>query len=501
MNKCLFLLLCLQFTEANAQQFVPVQTDLLSQQQGDFRSVNWVDYDNDGKIDLFITEGSKQGGNNIVFRNYGEGQFGRVEAGDLTSDRLPSVGASWTDVDNDGDLDAFVTSWYDQPSILYVNDGKGKLNRVIDRIPPVPGYAETSCWTDFNSDGLPDLFVTRSAGNKLNCCFVQQKEPTFSTVSLPEKHASRNVTLSDVDQDGDADILVTNEQAQSGDFYRNDSGKLVPFFSSGLTDDAISTMSSSAMDVDNDGDPDVLLISEKESPRLLLNDGKGTFSHSKDSVFTSLKGHFVGSNYADIDNDGDIDLYITAAFGQSENEKNCLLINSGNGKFKRDTAMQQPQGWSYGCAFGDYDRDGFMDLAVANCSAGSFPNVLYHNTGNANHWLEINCEGTSSGQSALGTKVRVKSTVNGKSVWQVREITAQTGYCGQNMQTVHFGMGAATTCDSLLIEWPSGKIDHLERFHNDQQISIKQHGVFQLENRAGCRLSGRRYNGGVRAGE
>lgn len=474
MNKHVFLLLCSLSAAAKAQQFVQVQTDLFSEQRGDFRSVNWMDYNNDGRLDLFISEGSKQGGNNSVFRNAGEGQFERVEAGNLTTDRLPSVGASWTDFDNDGDADAYVTSWYDQPSVLYVNDGKGTLNRITDRIPAIPGYAETSCWTDINQDGLPDLFVTRSAGDKINYCFVQQKEPAFSTIPLPEKHASRSVTMSDVDLDGDADILVTNEQAQSGDFYRNETGKLQPVYSNGLTDEAISTMSSSAMDVDNDGDPDVLLISEKESPRLYLNDGKGTFSLSTDPVFATLKGNFVGSNYADVNNDGAIDLYITAGFGHSQDEKNCLLINKGDGTFKRDTAMPQPQGWSYGCAFGDYDYDGFMDLAVANCSVGSYPNVLYHNTGNSNHWLEIACEGTTSGRSALGAKVRVKASINGKPVWQLREIVAQTGYCGQNMQTVHFGMGAATTCDSLIIEWNSGQKTVLGNTASNQLLQMRE---------------------------
>lgn len=474
MNKHLYLLLFSLSTVANAQQFVQVQTNLFSEQPGDFRSVNWVDYDADGKLDVFISDGSKQGGQNVLFRNTGDGQFERIFVGDLTADRFPSVGASWTDFDNDGDVDVFVTSWYDQPSVMYVNDGKRKLNRIADLIPSVHGYAEACSWADVTNDGLPDLLVTRSAGDKVNHCFVQQKDRSFSQIPLPEKHATRSVTVSDFDSDGDADVVVTNETAQSCDYYRNENGKLMPVYSNGLTDEPISTMSSSAMDVDNDGDQDVLLISEKEGPRLFLNDGKGNFSPSSDAVFTRLKGSFVGSNSADIDNDGDVDLYITAGFGNAQDEKNYLLINTGSGKFEIDTIMQQPQGWSYGCAFGDYDRDGFMDLAVANCSAGSFPNVLYHNSGNSNHWLEIACEGTTSGRSALGSKVRVKASINGKPVWQLREISAQTGYCGQNMPTVHFGLGQAAMCDSLIIEWSSGQKTELATIVVDQLVTVRE---------------------------
>lgn len=462
-----------------SQQFQQLTETAFPTIPGDYRSVNWIDYNNDQWLDMFISEGSKAGGNNLLLRNNGSGEFELVQAGKLTLDRLPSVGASWTDFDNDGDEDAFVTSWYDQPSVLYVNDGKGSLKAISDLVPHVAGYAEACAWSDINNDGLSDLYVTRSAGGGLNYLF-QQQTSAFFDLNLPEKHASRGVIWSDLDNDGDSDLLVTNERAQSCDYYLNEKGKLHAFYSSGLTDETISTMSASAMDVDNDSDQDVLLVSEKESPRLFLNDGKGRFSRATHTVFDSLKGAFLGSNFADIDNDGDLDIYITAAFGKSP-EKNYLLINKGNGSFERDTVMSQPQGWSYGCAFGDYDRDGFMDLAVANCSAGSFPNVLYHNSGNANHWLEISCEGTASGRSALGTKVRVKATINGQSVWQLREISSQTGYCGQNMYTAHFGLGDTHLCDSLVVEWPTGKKDYLRTVRSDQHVKIREGGSFQLE--------------------
>jgi PKD repeat protein len=107
-------------------------------------------------------------------------------------------------------------------------------------------------------------------------------------------------------------------------------------------------------------------------------------------------------------------------------------------------------------AFGDYDRDGDLDIATANCYGANQNNALYKNEGNANAWLTVKAVGKVSNFSAIGAKVKVKATINGKSVWQVRQVAGQSGYCGQNLES-HFGLGNATVIDSLVVIFPSGQ--------------------------------------------
>ncbi|HNQ00005.1 MAG TPA: ASPIC/UnbV domain-containing protein, partial [Bacteroidia bacterium] len=134
--------------------------------------------------------------------------------------------------------------------------------------------------------------------------------------------------------------------------------------------------------------------------------------------------------------------------------------------------------WSYGCAFADYDNDGFEDLAVATVRfSGVDPSdFLYHNNGNGNHWLTLACTGTLSNRSAIGTKVKVKSILNGSSVWQMRELSAQSSYCGQNDPRAHFGLGSSTMIDSIRVEWPSGLVQHFTQVTADQFLSLTEGG-------------------------
>ncbi len=151
---------------------------------------------------------------------------------------------------------------------------------------------------------------------------------------------------------------------------------------------------------------------------------------------SDANSHSFSSAWSDIDNDGDLDLFVTNSYNTvAALLNNFLFINNGNGTFTKilTGSIATDLSWSYGCAFGDYDNDGFEDLAVATVAfdGNDTNDLLYHNDGNSNNWITIKLNGTTTNKSAIGTKIKIKATINGVDVWQMREISAQSSYCGQ----------------------------------------------------------------------
>ncbi len=464
-----------------AQTFIKITTGDVVNTPSDSRSVNWVDVNNDGFVDLFISNGKKSGESNQLYINHGDGTFSTVTRDPIVNDNKPSVGASWADTDNDGDMDGVVTNWYNQASLFYENNGKGGFSQVKSGpLATDAGYSETGAWGDYDRDGLVDLYVTHSEGDLRNILYHNNGGNSFSKVAIgppvTDRFSSRSATWTDFDLDGDPDLLVGNENRQFENLYRNDGkGNFTPVSLEGIAGyNPGNTMSTNSIDFDNDGDFDFFFANDNGFNDLLRNNGDGTYSRVNDDEICTTPAHSFGSNWGDIDNDGDLDVYITNAFTFGVLQHNFLFINNGDGSFSRDTnsIAVGDAGWSYGCAFADYDNDGFLDLAVANCFGGAQPNSLYHNTGNDNHWIEISCVGESSNRSAIGAKVKVKAGINGKEVWQLREISSQSGYCGQNMLTAHIGLGNAARCGEIVIEWPSGIIDRYTDVPADQVVTV-----------------------------
>jgi len=144
-------------------------------------------------------------------------------------------------------------------------------------------------------------------------------------------------------------------------------------------------------------------------------------------------------------------------------------LNNGDGTFSKDNSIVSTEkGWSYGASFGDFNRDGYLDLAVAKCLNANENNSLFVNNGGNNNWLSMKLTGTVSNRSAIGAVIKSKATINGKSYWQMRQISGQNGYCGQNLE-IHFGFGDASVIDSLVVLWPSGEKEILT------SIAVNQH--------------------------
>jgi len=177
--------------------------------------------------------------------------------------------------------------------------------------------------------------------------------------------------------------------------------------------------------------------------------------------------------WGDYDNDGYLDLIVVPYSGQS-----VLYHNHGDGTFTsvdvgspiRDGDRRMGPSWV------DYDNDGFLDLFITCGDAQSTQNLLYRNNGNSNHWLKVKLTGTASNRSAIGAKVLVNATSGGQSLWQMREISGNSGASGgAGGLLAHFGLGDATNLDLVRIEWPSGLVQELRDVAPNQFLTITEH--------------------------
>lgn len=235
--------------------------------------------------------------------------------------------------------------------------------------------------------------------------------------------------------------------------YQNDgSGNFTKITGISIVESIKTSAGSSWGDIDNDGDFDLFESNwENQNNQLFINNGNGNFTEITEGNIVSDGGCSFGSAFADTDNDGDLDLYVCNAYCGVEND--FFYINQGDGTFVKETSSAPATflGWTFGCAWGDYNNDGFMDLVLANTKNESQSNALFRNDGNANHWFKLNCEGAPYNQSAIGAIIKIKATIDGNSIWQMRRIAGQSGYCSQNSLNVHFGLGDATMIDSLVV--------------------------------------------------
>ncbi len=457
---------------------------------GDSRSVNWADVDNDSDLDLFISNGPKAGENNFLYKNNGTGGFTAVTNDPIVQDGKPSDGATWGDYDNDGDVDCFVVNWYDVNNLLYKNKGNGTFEQITTgSLVNDGGFSETASWGDYDNDGWLDLFVTNSGeaaspvAEKRDFLYHNDGAAaggnTFTKVTtgpqVTDAFLTRSINWTDYDLDGDVDIFVTNESSQNENLYRNNGDATFTKIATGpLVTAGGSTMSSSWGDYDNDGDLDVFLANDGGNDALFRNDGGGTFVKITTGPLVTSGGNSFGCQWADVDNDADLDLFVTNSFGAGQ-LKNFLFLNNGDGTFVRnETEVPTTElGWSYGCAFGDWDCDGDLDLGVATCFNANQTDYLYenHSAETNNNWLEIRLVGTNSNRSAIGAKLRLTATIGGKQVTQFREISAQSGYCGQNQLAAHFGLADASTA-TLEIQWPSGKEELLGNLTANRCLTV-----------------------------
>ena len=440
-------------------------------------SASWGDYDGDGFPDIFVTT-HDTAQPNALYHNNGDGTFTKITSGAIATDLASSLASTWGDYDNDGDLDLFVANNIGYPNFLYRNEGGGSFTKIQnDAIVADLGYAHGASWADYDNDGFLDLFVGSYFETLFNILYHNNGDGTFTRVTNNPvvNEASTTITgvWGDYDNDGLVDLFVANRDGANNSLYRNTgNGTFQKITSGAIVNDGGNSVGASWGDYDNDADLDLFVCNAGgENNFLYENNGNGSFTKVTSGIVVNDGGHSHGSAWADWDNDGDLDLFVS-----NDGQNNSLYRNDGNGAFtKISNAITSSVGLSFGCAWADFDRDGDVDLFVANRDNTS--NFLYKNTkGNCNNWTCISLRGTRSNASAIGARVIVKAMINGQIVTQIREISAQTGggTGGQNDLTANLGLGNASSIDSVIVEWPSGYRQVLANQPTNQCISITE---------------------------
>ena len=475
---------------------LPAMSDMAAQftriEKGEFVNdgassiaVSWIDYDNDDDLDLFVTNTlSGVTGLNTLFENDGYANLTKIISSDpLLSDNESSRGCTWGDYDNDGNLDVFIANFSNSINSLYRNNGDGSFAKILNNdIANNVGDSFEGCWADYDNDGDLDLFVANEDGDvpppmaDENCLYRNDGwifTRIIHGVIVSHRNASQSAVWCDYDNDGDSDIYVVNSLNQNNCLYiNNGNGSFDIIEDQNIVTDGGESSSACWGDYDNDGDFDLFVANmarESDGPNFLYaNNGDGTFSKITEGNIVNTLHNSSSCNWADYDNDGDLDLLVTG------DDSILLYQNNGNGSFSHitDSVVGADQNRSRGAAWGDYDKDGDLDLYLANCSNQN--NAFYKNNGNNNHWIEIKCTGKISNRSAIGTKVRLKATIYGNPVWQLREISSLSGKYSLNSLNAHFGLGDATIVDSVKIQWTSGLVEILTGIEVNQFLNITE---------------------------
>lgn len=457
----------------------------LGEEPGQTQSLAWGDYDDDGDPDLYLTNA----GPNRLLRNDGEAGFVDVTdetgvAGPATPDGA-GIGVAFGDLDNDGDLDLYVSQINDGDDQLYRNDGPtgpgGEIaftNVAQEAGVVVERSARGAALVDYDRDGLLDIYATATGESLL---FHNRGDMRFEEVAqdLGVAPAGRDVgvAVTDVNVDGWPDLFVANRTGDPTNLFVNEQGTFSDRAeSAGITASGLG-MGVVALDYDNDLDMDLYWTTWPgegipQGNVFYENEGGLAFSNVTDETGTiDLLGWGISANTADIDNDGWMDLFVANGFDPSTSSS-VLYRNRGDGSFEdiTETLAGMPAD-ARAVAFADYDSDGDQDIVVA--AFDGVTRLWRNDTTNDNHWLQLELNGSRSNHSAVGARVEVRTPLR----TTVQEVYGSTGRGNQNAAPLHFGLGAATSVERVRVEWPSGQVQILENLDVDRRITLDEPGA------------------------
>jgi hypothetical protein len=487
----------------------------------------FLDYDNDGWLDIFLVNSTSWPGANgpkptsALYHNNHDGTFTDVTAKAGLAESLYGIGVAAADVDNDGWTDLYLTGW--GASRLYRNLGNGRFENVTRKSGiDDTGFATSAAFLDYDKDGKLDLFIchyvqwepakdlhcTLDGKHKSYCTPESYKgqsptllrgkgDGTFEDVT--EKSGIKNpnakalgVTVLDFDGDGWPDLFAAND-TQPNNLYRNQGNGTfkdvavtagVAFNEAGV---ARAGMGVDAADYDGSGRPSLVIGNfSNEMMGLYHNEGNGLFideaptsSIGKASLLTLTFGCF----FFDYDLDGWPDIF--AANGHvaddistvqpkvAHAEPPHLFHNTGKKTFEPVADRVGPDFAKAvvgrGAAYGDFDNDGDLDLLLTSNNGPA--RLLRNDGGNKNQWLRIRTVGVSSNHDGLGTRVTV-TLPDGRKLWNV--VRTGSSYASQSETTLTFGLGAQTKASKVELAWPGGKTDVLTDVPAGKTVTVRE---------------------------
>ena len=490
--------------------------------------VGFFDYDGDGRLDIYLINGAAVPGTeydpapqNALYRNRGDGTFADVTEHTGVGDTGYGMGCAVGDYDNDGDLDLYVTNF--GANVLYRNEGDGTFADVTGAAQVGDeGWGASAAFADIDRDGFVDLYVGNyhnfsianhrvcaegGSGLQLYCgpeafdgipdvLYRNEGDGTFADITVAAGLGSAEgkelgVVFGDVDLDGDPDLYLANDKTLNFLYLNDGTGHfaeeaLLAGVAYNEDGDVEAGMGVDMGDYDNDGDPDLFVTNfQWETNTLYKNLGDGTFV---DETFLAGLGKGTiaylawGTRFFDADNDGDRDLFIANGHLESDVEqyenatfpqRNQLFLNTGDGRFEEyaaDGGALALKRVSRGAAFGDYDDDGDIDVLVANVAASP---TLMRNDGAGGHWVRLRLAGRDSNRAGIGTRVEVAS---GGQV-QTDEVRSGASFLSQSDLRLHFGLGTATSIERVVVYWPSGRVEEYANLGINQEHKLVEGGV------------------------
>lgn len=465
------------FTLTSQNYFTDVSADegiVHSYGVGGGGGVSFCDFDGDGMDDLTLAGNS---GSMISFyRNTGDG-FETLAP--LVNDTFETKQIIWVDYDNDGDKDLYLSS-LDGPNRLFNNDGDLNLSDVTEAsgLPLDVFESYGACWGDVDRDGWLDIYFTKRAISfPTNRAWLYRNngDGTFSDISEssmtsdPGKAAFMPVFF-DINGDLWQDIYVAQDKTTINSVFKNN-GNLTfsDIGESSNGDVSINAMCVAVGDYDNDGDLDVYVSNTPEGNVLLNNQGDETFVEMAGPSGVGFYGIGWGSNFLDSDLDGDLDLYASGMSIGTDLVSSIFYENVGSGMFEIPEAnFSGDTVSSFANAVGDYNNDGLPDIFVVNTAP--FNSHLWGNMAqnNDNNYLKVKLEGVISNKAGIGSWISIFT--NGEE--QVRYTHCGIGFLGQNSETEIFGLGTAEMIDSLHVTWLTGHVDRLYDISVNQSLNI-----------------------------